>query len=296
MDALEPQWAPEQHLDRVVKRGRQLRRRRRVLTGAGPVLAAVLAFSVVGLSRTETTSSVHTVAQGHTGGSNPVGTHPAPDGGDSSATSGTQAGDTSAPTELPPSAAAQPATARATAPDNSSSTGNQAGTPNGQPSQGSQGSPGSQSPGGQPGPSPQTAAPVASSQCASSDLSYTTVTDRASYARGQQVAISLVVTNHANRPCDAPSVCGVGPWASIVNRTGNVVWRSNPIAVACTNPPPAPPRLAPGQSTSYGAGTWDQSTCTSSACPGPLASPGTYRAIAHRGSTSATATRFTLTG
>ena len=290
MDALEPQWAPEQHLDRVVRRGRQLRRRRRALTGVGPVLAAVLAFSVFGLSRTEPASSVHTVAQGHAGESNPAGAH-SPHSDSSAASSGSsEAGDTATSSGgVTQSSIGPPPPAGTTSPAAGSPSGTQAGSPTGQPGQTAP------SP-GQAGPSPQTAAPMASSQCASSDLTYTTVTDRSSYARGQQVAISLVVTNHANHPCDAPSVCGVGPWASIVNRTGNVVWRSNPIAVACTNPPPAPPRLAPGQSTSYGAGTWDQSTCTSSACPGPLAPPGTYRAIAHRGSTSATATRFTLTG
>jgi len=69
----------------------------------------------------------------------------------------------------------------------------------------------------------------------------------------------------------------------VQNASGTVVWQSHPIAVACTNPPPAPPHLGPGQSATYQAGTWDQA-----------APAGTYRAIAHRGDVTAKGTRFSI--
>jgi hypothetical protein len=143
---------------------------------------------------------------------------------------------------------------------------------------------------GSPGGDNTTAAPVA---CGASDLDYATATDKSSYPAGQPVAISLVVHNHSSQPCDGPGPCGVGPWAEVRNASNQSVWRSSAKGVACTNPPPAPPHLAPGQSYTYAAGTWDQQACPSSGGACTQSAGGSYRAIAHRGNATGSPAKFT---
>jgi hypothetical protein len=142
------------------------------------------------------------------------------------------------------------------------------------------------------GSAPKTAAPTAASTCSASALQYTTHTDHSRYATGQSVNVTLVVTNRGSQPCDGPSPCGVGPWATVQDAAGTVVWQSHPLATMCSNPPPVP-RLAPGQSATYGAGTWEQTICTSSgACSS--APSGSYTATAHRAELTAATTRFRI--
>ena len=293
----EPVWHPDQHIERVYRRGRQLRRRRRAVLAAAPAALVVLGVFAVG---GEVSHSARPVSVAD-GGSAHIPAGSATDGGAESSgptpkgsprgqrdpAAGGDAGSAAAP--APGSApTASPSAGGAVASPGSSQT---AGQPSPSPSS-------SHQPNSSPasGPQPNTAAPTAStSACPASALDYSTVTDRSSYTRGQPVTISLVVHNHSNRPCDGPGPCGVGPWASVQTTSGATVWQSHPIAVACSNPPPAPPRLAPGQSVTYQAGTWNQVVCASSSSScSSQAAPGTYRAIAHRGNVNAAATRFTI--
>jgi hypothetical protein len=89
-------------------------------------------------------------------------------------------------------------------------------------------------------------------------------------------------------------VCGVGAWASVQSASGAEVWRSSPIAAMCTNPPPQPPRLNPGQSVGYPAGTWNQQICSSSGSCSAAAAGG-YHAVGHRGTSAGKPARFRLT-
>jgi hypothetical protein len=148
-------------------------------------------------------------------------------------------------------------------------------------------------------PPGQTTTTAASAQaCGRTDLYYSTTTDRQSYGHNATVTVSLVARNTSTRTCTAPSVCGITGWASVQNGQGQTVWKNTPVAITCTNPPPAPARLGPGQSTSYVVGQWDQTVCpTGDACSGAHAPAGQYNAFAHRGSVNATASpTFTLTG
>jgi hypothetical protein len=277
----EPTWAPDAHLDRVYRRGRQLRRRRRLAGLLGPTLAVVAVVGgVMAFGSNTAQRRVDTVAQPHTTTSlaaepGPDAGQPAADGGDQSQTPPTStAPSVSNGASGSPSRKSSGAVVAPTGPGpNSAGAQNQAAAPT----------------------STTTTAPVG--PCGASDLDYSTSTDRTSYAPGRAVTVSMVVHNHSSHPCDGPGFCGISPWASVQNAAGTQVWRSNAIAIACTNPPPAPPRLAPGASYSYAAGTWDQQVCdsTSGSCSGQ-APAGTYRAIAHRGNTTAKSARFDLTG
>jgi hypothetical protein len=126
--------------------------------------------------------------------------------------------------------------------------------------------------------------------CGRTDLVYSSKTDRTTYGPKQTVTVSLVARNTSTRTCTAPSTCGITGWASVQNTgTGATVWKNNPVAITCTNPPPAPPRLGPGQSADYPVGVWDQSVCPSGdGCGGSHAPAGSYNATAHRGTVNAT--------
>jgi hypothetical protein len=294
MPELEPTWDPELHIDRVYRRGRRLRRRRRVAVVAAPAALALLAVFAVGGAGSQSGRPVR-VAQGGTLHAPPSGVGGGQDGdvtgsneGNSSrhgdAADGNPNGNPSAGTPAPSNHSGTPPAA---APAQSRAPGEQATVPAGT-QQAAPGPDGSR-PSSAAAP---TAAPAAT--CPASALDYSTITDRSAYGRGQQVAIGLVVRNRSNVPCDGPGPCGIGPWATVQNASGAIVWQSHPIAVACTNPAPAPPRLGPGQSTTYAAGTWDQTVCSPSGTCSGQAPPGTYRAVAHRGSARAAAARFTI--
>jgi hypothetical protein len=302
MSELEPSWSPERHLDRVVRRGRQLRRRRAFIVSAPAGVLALVGVLALAGSAPLTSRRVQTAQQdvkhapaaspvrGDDGGGGVPPTDVAPNGvepqgdqpngggtsgaGRAAGTPGSGAPAQSVPATPVPVTGARP--------------------PNGAPSTGPPDAGGSADPGGQPPGSAAPTAPTATSACSASALDYSTVTDRSRYAPGQAVSISLVVRNHTNRPCDGPSPCGIGPWATVQNASGTVVWQSHPIAVACTNPPPGPPRLGPGQSVTYGAGTWNQEVCSASGTCSGQAPLGTYRAVAHRDGVTAAGARFSI--
>jgi len=295
MSDLDPTWFPDRHLDAVYRRGRQLRRRRRAVLAAIPTAAlALVGAVVVGGSLAPTSSVVHAAERGPQGVPSTGAGAAGADGDASSSTARTTSGSQAAHAGgwSGASGSLSPSGATPNSPTGAATGNGQTGTG------GSASSPGSgQSPQSTPAPrGPSSASPTAataSSACTSSDLDYSTITDHSTYGAGQAVTISLVVHNHSGRPCDAPGPCGIGPWATVQNAAGTVVWQSHPIAVACTNPPPGPPHLAPGQSATYGAGTWDQEVCTSSGCSGQ-APAGTYRAVAHRGNVTAKGIRFSV--
>ncbi|MBV8160837.1 MAG: hypothetical protein JO265_07940 [Acidimicrobiia bacterium] len=295
----EPAWDADSHLDRVYRRGRQLRRRRRVAVLAAPAALTLLGALLVGGGLPSSARPVR-VAQG--GWPQP----PGPGGDGTRSGGGVESVDGRSRTPGATTAANAPGTPGTPGADPSTPSGgpNASSAPSTDPGPGSPSTPsgrasGQETPAGSRTQAPTTAAPTSASPtaagCPSTALDYATVTDRSSYAPGQSVSIALVVHNHSTRPCDGPGPCGIGPWASVQNASGAVVWQSHPIAVACTNPPPAPPRLAPGQSVTYPAGTWNQQLCAvSGGCAGQ-APAGSYRAAAHRGNVKAAAARFTIT-
>ena len=263
-----PRWSPDDHLMRVYTRGRTLRRRRvAVMTGL-PALAVALVITLVLVPRgSDRPHGLRTLA-----GPNPSTSAVPPD---------TRSAD--APTTAPPDSGSG-ATVTSRAGGSRQVTSTTAGLHAGE--------------GG------TTTVPIASTTttadvpaaCTDADLDYSTITDKAAYAKGDTVTISLVVRNRSSHSCEGPGRCGVGPWAAVEDSAGTQVWRNNPIAVSCTNPPPPPPRLDPGQSTTYQAGSWNQKVCPNqgSTCSNKQASSGSYRAIAHRGSVTAAAASFTL--
>ncbi|MBV9412138.1 MAG: hypothetical protein JO148_11120 [Acidimicrobiia bacterium] len=289
MPGPEPIWSPERHLDAVYRRGRQLRRRRYSVFASVPLLVIALVGVAVAGRATTSKPSVVTAAGRHA--------HETSDGGPNNGDGGASPG-SSFHTRT------QGHNDAATADGGNAGTGNQAAGPASlvpAPAVGPVGAPsvpskenspsdGSASP--KTGAAPNTAAPTAVSTCSASNLQYTTHTDRSRYGSGQAVNITLVVTNRGSQPCNGPSPCGVGPWATVASAAGTVVWQSHPLASMCSNPPPVP-HLAPGQSTTYGAGTWDQTICTSSgACS--TAPSGNYTATAHRADLTAAASRFRI--
>ena len=129
---------------------------------------------------------------------------------------------------------------------------------------------------------PRTTTTSPGAACGPGDLAYSTATDASSYAVGASVSINLVARNVSGRTCTGPSNAGISAVATVSNSAGTVVFRSNPIAITCTNPCIAPV-LAPGQSHAYGAGTWD-----------PATPAGSYSAMATRNGVSGGAALFTV--
>jgi len=277
MDGSEPRWDADANLDRVYRRGRQLKRRHRLLAAAAPAALAVLTIAgFQGLRAAGPEPHVRTVAQ-------PLAQTDGGAGSGSNATTSTTTDGTGAGTNTQGSSPGQDRPG-ARPPGSSPST-----TP------GSPGNPTATVTSQVSSAGPTTTVVTA---CAASDVDYATSTNKSSYSSGQSVTIYLVLHNHSNQPCDGPTVCGgVGPWAEVINATtGAQVWHDNPIAAMCTNPPPQGPRVAPGQTTSYVAGTWNQTTCTTGACSNSPAPAGTYRAVAHKGNVAASPATFKLTG
>ncbi|HEV3354047.1 MAG TPA: hypothetical protein VG076_14055 [Acidimicrobiales bacterium] len=296
MSGPEPMWTAECHLDAVYRRGRQLRRRRHLAIASAPLLAlGLVGVAVAGLPATSKPSVVN-VAQGrpHESSDGAPASGPAEDGGPGAlpAHSGTQErGGTATPDSADAVASGQATGSQALVPAPAGGPSNPT-SGSSSPSAAQGPSPSGGPPNAKTGQAPNTAAPTASSACGPSDLQYTTHTDRSRYASGQAVAVTLVVTNRSSHPCNGPSPCGVGPWATVQNSAGTVVWQSHPLATMCSNPPPVP-HLAAGQSATYGAGTWNQTICASSGTCSAAPS-GSYTATARRGDLTAAAARFRI--
>jgi len=123
--------------------------------------------------------------------------------------------------------------------------------------------------------------------CPSSALSTSTVTDKASYAAGTTVTITIRVTNRSDQPCDRPFAC-MSRVASVVDASNALVWdqpHGPPGACAFFQPTP----LAPGETYDYATVAWDQHSCTDSCADdfsgqtseGAQVPTGTYRAVGH---------------
>jgi hypothetical protein len=299
----DPVWDPDRHLERVYRRGGQLRRRRRTVLASLPAAAVIVVGALVVNTSASRPQGLQ-VADGGARSTTTVGDAQSHAHGGSAAADSPEAGSgADGAADLNPSGqgpssqgtaghgASGPSTGAASL-DSGSRGGLSTGGSTSAAGNGQQGSP--DHAGGGPPPASNAAPTSGGSPCSASALSYSTTTDRAEYAPGQPVAIYLVVRNRSSQPCQGPGPCGIGPWASVTNASGSVVWQSHPIAATCVNPPPGPPELQPGQSATYQAGTWNQEVCaTSGSCSGP-APPGTYRAVAHRGDVTASGTRFSI--
>jgi hypothetical protein len=269
----EPSWNPDAHLERVYRRGRRLRTRRRVgvVAGGSLVVAALLAVGVtLGGGGADHGRRVATGASGTSGTTATTGSSgssgpaiPGGSGGDGVGAGGGGSGSSSTVTARPgtpggagggvtPTSAAHHVTTNTTsattAPGARTTTTKAATT---------------------------TTGPAA--DCGPSDLAYSTVTDRNSYAVGDAVDINLVLRNVSGRTCTAPSIAGIGAKATITG-SGTPVTTTGP-AIACTATC-ASPVLAPGQSTAYSAGSWDSTR------------RGTYQVVASRLGRTGTAASF----
>ncbi len=252
----EPSWNPDVHLAGVYRRGRRLRTRRRVgvVAGGSLVVAALLAVGValgVGAGGADHGRRVATGASGTsataatTGPSGPSGpsgprvgsASPGGSGGDGAGAGG--AGSPSTVDARPGPPGAGGGVTPTSAPHHVTTNTTSATT-----------IPGARTTTTQAATT--TTGPAA--DCGPSDLAYSTVTNRSSYALGDAVDISLVLRNVSGRTCTAPSIAGIGAKATITG-SGSPVTTTGP-AIACTATC-ASPVLAPGQSAAYSAGSWD---------------------------------------
>ncbi len=262
MSTPEPIWNPDAHLEQVYQRGRKLRNRRRWGAVAGGTVAALaLVASVAGL----------------VGGGGSQGRRVATAGTGTSPGTGATAGPSTSvgPLGAGTSGSGAPTTV-------AGSTGTTAG-----PAIGATGTPALA-----PSttvkhrvtttiPATTVAAPTTTGgpagDCAPAALGYRTSTNQAAYQIGDEVDLSLVVTNKSGHTCNGPSNAGIGAKATITGPAGTLT--TNGPAISCTATC-QPPVLAPGGSTSYSAGYW---IATAS---------GNYTAAASRLGASGAATTF----
>lgn len=275
----DPSWSPEDHLERVYRRGRQLRRRRQVGIASAALVAVVgLAVSVSGATSPLVhplqvlTGTTHNSSDNNSSSVSTTTSTTAPDGPDVDVADGAHTSSTAAgaPSGAPShKVSSQTATTVATASTVAS--------------------------GGNTNDTPPTS-PIG--DCKSGDLRYTTTTDKTSYRAGDTVDISLHVRNGGDRPCYIPSACSSGVWASVQNSEGTTVWQNSSHYVGCTKPA-TQSLLNPNDGHDYGVvGSWTQNNCPDAAsttgCSGDRVPIGTYTATAHRGNVAATSATIAL--
>ncbi len=270
----DPPWSPEEHLERTIRRGRQLRRRRQVGTSAAALVAVVgLAVGIAG-STSPVFHPLQVLTGTNGGGSDAVKTQ--------ETTTSTKADDNVAPDDDHTSttrsgrAAASP-TKQAASPTTTVASGSVVQS------------------GGSTGNTPPTS-PL--TDCKAGDLRYFTATNKTSYRAGDTVDISLRARNASDHPCYAPSACSAEASATVQRESdGATVYQSSPHLVGCTRPA-TQPLLNPGDVQDYGVvGSWNQGVCSGSAtdgCSGERSPVGTYTATAKRGSTAASSATFAL--
>jgi hypothetical protein len=272
MSNLEPIWDPELHLEQVYRRGRRLRKRRHMGALAGGMLAVLVVVAavsaMVGTGRgSDQLQRVATAGRGQPSGStSPSATGTGGNGGATVSTVTTgpgRAGGVSSATSTSTASTVSPSTRPGRTISPTPTTGAGTTTTTGPP------------------PPTTTAAPLGA--CGPGDLVYTTTTNQRSYAAESSVVIDLVARNVSTHTCNGPSNAGISASAVVRNSAGAQVFRSTPIAITCTATC-TPPVLAPGASTSYGAGSWV------SAAP-----PGSYSAVASRASVTGAPASFTIT-
>jgi hypothetical protein len=126
--------------------------------------------------------------------------------------------------------------------------------------------------------------------CTARQVTATASTDRPAYGPGTSVTAITVLTNRSAQSCTV-TVSARDPGFS-VSGTGGQVWRSCGPGQTC----PLYERLVelpPGGQSSVSA-TWDERTCTASACDGPRPAPGAYRMTAAWSGLASASTFFTL--
>jgi hypothetical protein len=266
----DPPWSPEEHLERVYRRGRQLRRRRQVgVTSAALVAVVGLAVGIAG----STSPLVHPI-QVLTGSN-----HSDNNKASATTTSTTEAPDVALGPSTTVGAGASPTAKR-------SGSGTAA-----VPSGGS-----TVVTSGNTDDTPPTS-PLG--DCKTADLRYVTATNKSSYRANELVDISLRVRNAGDRPCYVPSACSAGAWASVQRSSdGATVWENSSHLVGCTKPA-TQPLLNPGDTHDYGlVGSWNQTDCPNpgdtDGCDGTRSAVGTYTATAHRGNTVASPATIAL--
>lgn len=256
----DPSWSPEEHLERVYRRGRQLRRRRQ-LGATSAAVAAVVGLAVMISGPTTAVLQPLRTVTGAGGGESSHDVHATDE------TSSTTSPETPGNTRQSDGAAAPTATTRHSATTTTAAAG---------PATTSVSTAGT---------TPPPTSPI--SDC--KDLVWTTATNKSSYRGGDTVEISLHARNTGEHPCYAPRPCGVAISATVTNSEGAVVWQGPSSMTRCDFGTTAP-MIAPRDSYSYGtAGSWNQVGPSGSRAP-----LGTYRAAARRGTTTANGATFAL--
>jgi hypothetical protein len=264
----DPAWSPEDHLEHVYRRGRQLRRRRQV-GATSAVLVAVVGLAVMVSGPTASVlQPLRTIAgAGGGGGGESVKTDT------TSTTAADSVDDGKSDNGRQTSAAAKntttthkPRTTTTVAPVSTTM------DPN----------------------TPPPTSPLG--PCKTDNLSYSTATNKSSYRGGDTVDISLRVHNGGDRPCYVPAGCGVALSARVDNaNTGATVWRGTSKTTPCGVEGKSGPLLNGHDTYSYGVvGSWNQNQCMGDNCTGDPAPLGTYIAIASRGSTAGSGATFAL--
>jgi hypothetical protein len=126
--------------------------------------------------------------------------------------------------------------------------------------------------------------------CTDRQVTATVATDRAAYGPGTTVTATTVLTNHSAQSCSL-TVSARDPGFSVSGAAGEV-WRACGPGQSC----PLYERLIelpPGGHDTVSV-TWDERTCTASACDGPRPAPGAYRMTAAWGGLASATTVFTL--
>jgi hypothetical protein len=133
--------------------------------------------------------------------------------------------------------------------------------------------------------------PGAAPRCAAGQVTATVTTDRPAYRPGEVVQATSVLTNHSAQSCSL-TVSARDPGFSVSGAAGEV-WRSCGPGLSC----PLYERLVelpPGGQDSASV-TWDQHTCSASACDGPPPAAGPYRMTAAWSDLASATAVFTLT-
>jgi hypothetical protein len=131
-----------------------------------------------------------------------------------------------------------------------------------------------------PGPSSSAAAPVDNSDpsqaCDPSKITVAAVTDKDSYAAGEEPMISLSVTNTGNASCTFQAGADVQVYT--VTSGKDIIWTSKDCQAAAE---PTPTVLEPGKAVSTTPFAWDRTRSSTTTCEGdrPAVAAGgaTYR-------------------
>lgn len=132
-------------------------------------------------------------------------------------------------------------------------------------------------------------------------FAFRVTTDRTSYGARSAVHIAVAGRNVTTRPCAEPGCGGLTGGYVVTDARGAVVFRQNPVGIACVANPPPPPKVRAGAPFVFESFTWDRRGAYRGVCrPGnchPTRRPvpdGRYRVVWRWLSAGAASPWFTL--